>query len=430
MKVSVRRKPKPFKNLLEALPSLLGLTVLYFLVVPPGFAFEQLGPVITIDFSQQGRVQTSMAGFLHSMDAHNPPDHLITPLKPGAWRGGTLTKRIYARAIQAGASYTVVMSDYWGYDPANPPYKAYPAYEDRMRKIVRATKELPIIYDIWNEPNGKDFWRGTPQEFLETFTRAYKAIREERPDAVIVGPSLNTYNPLLLRMFLDYCLAAKLRIDALSWHEYRSGDQMPEISRSLLTARATFLDNQHYAPIGLREIHVNEGISEKHGLSPAYVLAYFEQLEKGKADMGVRSGFRNDWNATLDGLLTPRDFQPRAVWWAYKAYADGLDSRMGCDHDDGAHLFCLASKGSSTSPGQLLVGTYSRSALRATLHFKNLPVEQRGFRVGITTIPDKGPGALRQLQPPRNVYIQTADKEAFIRLDLIPGEVYLLKLAR
>src|SRR5207244_2366889 len=93
----------------------------------------------------------------------------------------------------------------------------------------------------------------------------------------------------------------------------------------------------------------------------AGTLAFYHQFELGGADDGNRSCWpdsraANDCgNGTLDGMLTPDAFQPRSVWWAHRAYADGVASRVeSAVSDPNVVALSSSSVASSGSPQTLL----------------------------------------------------------------------------
>ena len=185
------------------------LLIAYFGQQP---SIAQVRSNITVDFGQPATGIISMSGFLHGIDPTKPPDSSVKPLQPKLWRVGRLD--VYDRVIASGAEFQLLVSDLWGYgsNPKGWPYQNYPAWEAFIRQLAQQNKGKKIIWDIWNEPDLKNpFWKGSREQFFETYKRAYKILREELgPSAVIGGPSISTYNKEYLTAFLDYCKANKL----------------------------------------------------------------------------------------------------------------------------------------------------------------------------------------------------------------------------
>jgi xylan 1,4-beta-xylosidase len=315
---------------------------------------------VNIDIDSSPRQVRSMAGFLHGMNATTPAPDRLRALQPGLWRAGTLTKDIYQRATKAGARFTVVCSDYWGYDKQRRPLQHKEQFVALIKQIVLKTKDADIIYDIWNEPNAPDFSLGSIEEYCATFKLAHDTIRSVRPDAVIAGPSISGFVPKLLEQFLDFCLREKLKVQVLSWHDYRHGSDIAKIAPTLLEVRRRAIDSGKYAAVGVREIHINESMDRAIYLAPGSVLATLLAFELGKADAAGRSAWEEDFKNNLGGLLTQDTYQPRAVWWVYRNYAASLRSRVATKVTDSGWA-CAASvdREGETPELSLLIGRYA-----------------------------------------------------------------------
>jgi len=405
----------------------------------------EAGATITVDFANRRSEARSMIGFIHGMDATLPPHDLIAPLQPKLWRAGTLANEIYHRASGFGARFVVVCSDLWGYDEETAPYNQYSSYEERMRQIATQSGSSPIIFDIWNEPDGAEFWHGTPEQFLETFRRAHNAIRSVRPDAVIAGPSMAFYDKEAIGVFLDYALQNDLRVDVLTWHDFRAGAGVPLIEASLLEARREFVDNPRFKAVGLREIHINETVNESIQFKPASVLAVLASLERGRADAAARAcwnesnGQNNCWNQTLEGLLTPDTRTPRAIWWAYKAYSEGVERRVEASSSN-PWTFVLASgsgqEGIAAERAQIIVGAYGLTGdlhvpIVVTMGNLNGVPSLRGRHsvgVSITRVPDTGENPMPALSPPTEAVLAITGDSAQLELNATAEAIYIITL--
>ena len=71
----------------------------------------------------------------------------------------------------------------------------------------------------------------------------------------------------------------------------------------LRRARTWLVRNPAYAPLGLRELHVNETVGGGDGLYPGEQLAYLAELERGHADLGGRACWLEP--SGLDECVTP-----------------------------------------------------------------------------------------------------------------------------
>jgi hypothetical protein len=356
-----------------------------------------------------------MVGFLHGMDETTPPDAMIRPLRPALWRGVPQTAP-YDRARSLGARYVLLLSDAWGY-PATwsngrgAPYKHLRAWTEFVRAIARQYRGQDVIFDIWNEPNARTFWVGTRKQLFRTYAVAARVLHEELGgDVQVVGPSLGAYDAGYIGAFLDACGSEPgCRVSALAWHEIPDPALSPTIDTivdHLRDARHRFLERTKYAGLGLQRVYVTESVNTYSQYRPGEILAYLSALERGGADGAARAcweapnGDNQCFDHTLDGLVTPGDSRPRAAWWTYKLYADGVSTRVRTT-THGSSVAAVASSASAT-PGapEVLVGRFSgspetrrKAGVRVTLRgLDALPpfVAASKVTVVVRQIPDQG----------------------------------------
>jgi xylan 1,4-beta-xylosidase len=326
--------------------------------------YSQVTASLTVEFGRLTPVK-NQSGFLHGAKTDDPPDSLIRRLRPALIRDGNLKNYAFAKSL--GAEFQFVLSDTWGYAPTKMPYVDWTAWEAHVRKTALSVVGKEMSWDIWNEPVGGGFWPGTQEQYFETFLRSYKIIRQELgPDIQISGPCLDSFRPLVIKAFLDFCLANNVEVNILTWHELGFNVLITDISLHLKSMRELYLNNPHYAPLKIKEIHINEIVSESDQYHPGENIGWLDQLEKGGADKSARGCWgANCANNTLDGILEPFSNAPRSPWWVYRFYADGLESRVSTISSD-PRVAALASRiGTDSTQAQVLVGYFSRTDLPA-----------------------------------------------------------------
>lgn len=392
--------------------------------------------VITADFSKRVPNVKSMSGFLGSISETEPPDERIEPLRPayirlikGYWQpdgsGATVDLPTIKRLTAMKTAMFITPGTPWKYNQrSDVPYKwqyhDYPAWEKCVRETARKVKGkgYDIIWDIQNEPDSTDlFWKGgTRQQFFETFVRAAKVLRDELgPKVTTSGPCLARYDPDFIGEFLDYCLTHGVSLPVLTWHELFVDDDIPSVTEHLHEARRRFVNNPAYARLGIKKILINEFVGPKVYYQPGEVLGYIKALELGGADGACRTtwgkdetGVENDRNTSLDGLLTAGSYQPRAVWWAYKHYADSVPSRVQSTSSD-VRIVSFASRGGDAkdAPARVLIGYYaykdSPNMMSVRLRFQGLKAvpalaKATKVRVKIDQIPNSGEASVPQLK--------------------------------
>lgn len=354
----------------------------------------------------------SMVGFVHAINDKQPPDDLIAPLQPRTWRTGKLAKTIYPRTKKFGSNFVIVLSDLWGYPGQTKarwraPYHNFEQWENFVRSTVKATQGEPITFEIWNEPDGKEFWIGSKSQWLETCTRAARIITaESHGQAKIAGPSLAHFDSLRLKQYVDHFRSNNLPLDILTWHEFRSDLLLPTMQSEIADLKLYF-DQSCKFKSKAGQIFITEYLPEAAQFRPASNLAYLVYLENSKVDGACRacwneSAGSNCWNCSLEGLLAVNQgkYLPRSVWWIYKYYADGVTARVKSTTDD-PRVVCVAAKGcTANTAANLLIGYCGESLICPekkviTVTITNLP-KASNRRFEVRRIPSMGEQPIKE----------------------------------
>ena len=140
-----------------------------------------------------------VSGFLHGLSDTEPPDRLVAPLRPALWRSN-LERAPLERVKRLGARYSVALSGLWGYPMEGwrgrgPPWERPREWERFVRGLARSLRRESLIWEVWNEPDVREFWDGGRQRFLRHYALSERILREELgPGAVIGGPSISRYS--------------------------------------------------------------------------------------------------------------------------------------------------------------------------------------------------------------------------------------------
>ncbi len=122
------------------------------------------------------------------------------------------------------------------------------AYAAWTAAAVQHFQGQGILWEIWNEPNNKQFWAPAPNydDYVKLTKEAVKRIRAATPNEVIVGPASSRIN----LEFLEYCFRADLLncFDALTVHPYRPSPEGPESAIPEFTALRSTMAK--YLPVG------------------------------------------------------------------------------------------------------------------------------------------------------------------------------------
>ncbi|MEM9389068.1 MAG: hypothetical protein AAGA02_01265 [Bacteroidota bacterium] len=117
------------------------------------------------------------------------------------------------------------LAEIYGYKPA-PPIKDPVAMEAWLRFVETAIeryKDQITYWEIWNEPNHRNYWGGKPdgKEYGQLLNQTAKLILKAHPDAKIIGGSMAGINPTFTEHFLSVADNASL-IDIITYHNYGS----------------------------------------------------------------------------------------------------------------------------------------------------------------------------------------------------------------
>ena len=107
-------------------------------------------------------------------------------------------------------------------EPANlEDWRAY------VRMVVTRYKGRIQAYEIWNEPNLRDFWTGTTDQMLTLTKEASQIVHTLDPNALVVSPSATAeYGIPWLAEFLHK--GGGQYVDVIGYHFYLKPQQMPE----------------------------------------------------------------------------------------------------------------------------------------------------------------------------------------------------------
>jgi hypothetical protein len=85
-------------------------------------------------------------------------------------------------------------------------------------------------WEVWNEPDFRVFWTGTPQQYYELYAKVARAVKAADPTAQVGGPTIA--KPLdatpYREGFLDFVRAQKLPLDFFAWHFYTLDSNDPK----------------------------------------------------------------------------------------------------------------------------------------------------------------------------------------------------------
>lgn len=99
-------------------------------------------------------------------------------------------------------------------------------------------------WEIWNAPDSKLSWSGSPEEYYALYEKTARAIEAADPNALVGGPAIS--KPLIVgayrEKFLDFVRVNRLPLDFFSWHFYAVDSNDPYLFVMIARQLRTVLD--------------------------------------------------------------------------------------------------------------------------------------------------------------------------------------------
>ena len=193
------------------------------------------------------------------------------------------------------------------------------------RQVVRHFKDRVKYWEVYNEPN-IFFWQGPKELYPVLLTRCYAAIKEEDPEAQVLGISTAGIDT----KFIEECLEAGSPFDVLTVHPYRR--QLDD--RKFMGELRDVADLVGGRPVWITEMGWSTCVGREDERTQAELLArcYLGAVASGACQNVSWYDFRNDgtdpfYFETNFGVVR-RDFGPKPAYRALAAVcrtlSDGL----------------------------------------------------------------------------------------------------------
>lgn len=101
-------------------------------------------------------------------------------------------------------------------------YRAWSSFIERLvSHLVDRYGESEVsewFFEVWNEPNLKNFWSGTQREYFKLYRHTVEAIKKVSPSLKVGGPA--TAASEWIEEFVDFCERNDVPCDFVSTHHY------------------------------------------------------------------------------------------------------------------------------------------------------------------------------------------------------------------
>lgn len=211
-------------------------------------------------------------------------------------------------------------------------------WKNYVRTVARRYKGSIKDFEIWNEPNSKDFFSGKVDTLVQLTCEAYRVLKEESPHNIVVSPAYTgEQNIRLLAEFLakggGHC------IDVVAYHLYVT-PSYPEAIRPLVTQikKAMLENGVGHLPLWNTESGwwmANADGTPETGVAPPYwkriegntgAAIVARALILGRAS-GVDRFYWYAWDNKALGLIEPRTKSYKAGAQAFQRMVDWLQDK-------------------------------------------------------------------------------------------------------
>ncbi|WP_069768009.1 RICIN domain-containing protein [Streptomyces sp. LUP30] len=363
----------------------------------PATASHAADTSVTVDFATAGGAPTYHAsGTIYGMtpDGSLPQDHFFKDVKWRLMRAGgaqlnnggygtslagyqtrwNSTLAQYKRTVALGGTFVLLPHDLWGADATtsqgwpgdNGDWTLFDAFVTQLLNDVRANG-MTVQWDLWNEPDGRNFWGPSQARYLQMWSRFYARVRAAFPHQLIVGPSIagqpNSSNTWWTT-YLNYVKANDVAPDIYSWHD-EPGDPVTDVGRADSTLAAAGLTNT-------RPYQINEYATSSMQ-SPGGGAWFIGRLERAGAD-GLRGNWASgtnlhDYEANLLTKNSTGQYLPLGEWFVYRYYGSQTGNIVNLV--PGAGTDGLATKDNSAKNAKILLGSNGNTGA-VTVHLTGL----------------------------------------------------------
>ncbi|UDF03127.1 beta-xylosidase [Asticcacaulis sp. AND118] len=114
----------------------------------------------------------------------------------------------YRHSWRPGFKYELIEGG-WNYPPND--YKKWEelVYQWTRHNVEKYGKDevLTWYFEVWNEPNGPSYWKGTPEEFYKTHDYAIAGVKRALPEARVGGPDVAGSGGAFMDGFLKHVVS-------------------------------------------------------------------------------------------------------------------------------------------------------------------------------------------------------------------------------
>lgn len=253
-------------------------------------------------------------------------------------------------------------------------------------------------WEIWNEPEGKNMWLGTTQQYFDLYKITVNAIKEYNPSLKVGGPAATGIKSKIIKPYLTYCRDQSLPLDFLSWHSYTNNPESvvkeAKAARKVLdeygfSKTESFLDEWHFRNISWEKLFPGNDGNDSNLEKYKTVRAAFEEINGPKAAVFAASVLMRLQDCPIDvAAYYSADYNnpfsmfdiygtPGKVYYIFNAFNQLLKNpnRVSCKFENDLQdksLVILASISEKASTAAILLSNSLPNDKSVAISLKNL----------------------------------------------------------
>jgi hypothetical protein len=168
---------------------------------------------------------------------------------------------------------------FWTQPPTDPAF-----FREFLKVLVSRYKGRIHSWEIWNEPDNPEYWRGSLNEFATLIEEGSRAVHEADPRAQIVMGGLAGNLNFLAGMLTNHLALKEINIFNLhNYYETWSNDSIEQIPQYINHARDLLRGHDRQTPLWLAEVGYSNFRRGDHVSAQVKATAAFEHTAQYQA---------------------------------------------------------------------------------------------------------------------------------------------------
>jgi len=246
-------------------------------------------------------------------------------------------------------------------------------------------------WEVWNEPDIKIFWSGTPEQYYRLYEVTAKAVKKTDPETKVGGPTMaNAAGKEFFDGFLKHCVDHEAPLDFASWHIYAKDPEHVAANAAIVhealqkhgfTKTESILDewnyflgdwNREHKDAEYRRWLFDTQVGGPPGAAfAASVLIRLQGSSVGLAD--YYQGTTHYWGGLFDEFGAPR--KACFTFEAFKSLL-GTPERVFTSGSDDNSVAVIAGLSKDKSEATVLISNFGTPYNRYDITFRGLPWQE------------------------------------------------------